>query len=267
MRSLQVKNIVLSPGRPKIAVPVTGVTHKDIVSQVRKIIKGPCDILEWRADYYFGEKKNLEERVENTEAHREMIRILDDIDYVTDGMPIIFTLRNHGQGGMVNLGRKHVFDLSSLAAQSKMVDFIDLELFDENDTYDEAEVRDHIREVHEFGVRVIMSYHDFDKMPTPEQMANLAGNMRGMGADIVKIAAMAKEEGEARAMMKTAEVLTSGDKDPVIMIAMGRAGMLTRVEGGKHGSCISFVKGVEETAPGQIDAETLSNILDRYYGV
>lgn len=267
MRNLQVKNIVLSPGRPKIAVPVTGTTHDDIVEQVRKIIQDPCDILEWRADYYFGNKQDLEERVENTEAHREMIRILDDIDYITDGMPVIFTLRNHGQGGRVNLGRKHVFDLSSLAAQSKMVDFIDLELFDENDMFDEEEIREHVSEIHEFGVRVIMSYHDFGGMPTPEQIANLAGNMRGMGADIVKIAAMAKEENEAKTMMKIAEVLTSGDKDPVIMIAMGKAGMLSRVEGGRYGSCISFVKGVEETAPGQIGAADLSRILDKYYGV
>ena len=65
MRIMKIKKMTLQPGRPKIAIPITGRSHEEIVDQVAAAIKGPCDILEWRADYFFGELNNLEERIEN----------------------------------------------------------------------------------------------------------------------------------------------------------------------------------------------------------
>ena len=266
MRIMKIKKMTLQPGRPKIAIPITGRSHEEIVDQVAAAIKGPCDILEWRADYFFGELNNLEERIENTAAHMEMIRILDDIDYRTGGMPLIFTIRGHVHGGKVAIKRHHAYDLASLAAQSGLVDFVDMELLDDDDTYDEAQVLRQIEEIHSMGARVILSYHDYEGMPTVEQIGNIAGLMRSMGADMVKIAGTVKEREEALEMLKMAAYLTEGEQDPVILVAMGDKGLISRVAGGKYGSCISFAKGAEKTAEGQPDAETLSKLLDEYYG-
>ena len=46
---------------------------------------------------------------------------------------------------------------------------------------------------------------------------------------------------------------------------MGEKGLMTRVAGGKFGSCISFGYGSTPTAPGQVDVETLAKLLDEYY--
>ena len=265
MNKIKVKDIVLETGRPKIAVPITGTAHDSIIEDVKEIIKSPCDIMEWRADYYFGEIENLEEKVDNTEAHRQMIRILDDIDYLANDRPLIFTIRGHGHGGRVAISREHAFDLSSLAAQSKLVDFVDMELFDDDDTYDEQQVIRQIEEIHGFGVRVILSFHDYDTMLTNEQITNVATLMRDLGADVVKIACMAHTQDEARNMLNASAALTKGSQSPVILIAMGEAGIPSRILGGKYGSCITFAKGRKATAKGQLSAVTLSKYLDKYY--
>lgn len=265
MRKLKVKKLILDQGRPKIAVPITGRSHEQIIKDVKEAMKKPCDMLEWRADYFFGEMESLEEKVENTDAHMEMIRILDDIDYQTEGMPLIFTIRGHGHGGRVAISREHAYDLASLAAQSGLVDFVDMELFDDNDTYDPAQVKKQIEEVHEFGTGVILSYHDYEAMPAPAVMVGLTDLMRGMGADIVKIAGMATKREEALDMMKVAEFVTRGDMLPVIFVAMGEEGRVSRVIGGENGSAITFAKDRELTGEGQIDAAALSRLLDEYY--
>ncbi|MDO4175978.1 MAG: type I 3-dehydroquinate dehydratase [Bacillota bacterium] len=265
MRKLKVKKLILDQGRPKIAVPITGRSHEQIISDVKEAMKKPCDMLEWRADYFFGEMDSLEEKVVNTDAHMEMIRILDDIDYQTDGMPLIFTIRGRGHGGRVALDREHTYDLASLAAQSGLVDFVDMELFDDDDTYNPDQVQKQIREIHEFGTGVILSYHDYETMPTLEVIAGLTKLMRGMGADIVKIAGTASSRDQALEMMKMAELLTRGEELPVIFVAMGDEGRITRIAGGENGSAITFARGSEQTGEGQIDAATLSRLLDDYY--
>ncbi len=265
MRPLKVKDIVLEEGRPKIAVPITGRNHDEIIDEVEAALKTPCNILEWRADYYLNEIDDLAEKVESTEAHLEMIRILDDIDYVSGGMPLIFTIRGDRQGGKVSISREHAYDLASLAAQSRLVDFVDMELLDDDNSFNEEQVIEQIYEIQSFGVRVIISYHDYKGMPSVTEINNLVRFMRSIGADICKIAGTVSNKAEAVNMIKASAYLTRGDQDPIIIIAMGEMGLMTRVAGGKYGSCISFAYGRTPTAPGQVDVKTLARLLDEYY--
>lgn len=265
MRNMMVKNMVLEIGRPKIAVPITGRNHKEIIEQVEAAMHTKCDMLEWRADYYFSEMSRIEEKVENTAAHMEMIRILDDIDFKTESMPLIFKIKGFHQGGELKLDRTHAYDLAALAAQSKLVDFVDMELLDDDNSFDAEQVISQVNEIHKFGVKVIHSYHDFEKMPSRVEIFSLASNMRALGADIVKICGTASGKDDAKAMLEAAAQLTAGDQNPVILIAMGQPGIATRVAGGKYGSCITYAYNGESTAAGQLDVVTINKLLDEYY--
>ena len=265
MKNMMIKNMILEVGRPKVAVPITGRSHEEIIEQVEAAMKTSCDMLEWRADYYFSEMPRLEEKVENTAAHMEMIRILDDIDYKTESKPLIFKIKGINQGGELRLDRSHAYDLAALAAQSKLVDFVDMELLDDNNSFDAEQVINQVNEIHKFGVKVIHSYHDFEGMPTREQIISLASNMRTLGADVVKICGTASSTDDAKIMLETAAQLTAGDQNPVILIAMGQQGVATRVAGGKYGSCITYAYDGESTAEGQLDVVTLNKLLDEYY--
>ena len=114
-------------------------------------------------------------------------------------------------------------------------------------------------------VKVVLSHHDFDKMPSPAELVDLVKSMYVMGADICKVAAMALDKVDAESILKASAFLTKNGIGPVVMIAMGEEGKATRVAGGRYGSCITFAGGKECSAPGQVDANTMKEWLDNYY--
>ena len=50
--SLQVKNLIIGEGIPKICVPITGVSKKEILTQAKQAFEAGPDLVEWRADFY-----------------------------------------------------------------------------------------------------------------------------------------------------------------------------------------------------------------------
>lgn len=265
MKPLKINDMILEPGRPKIAIPISGRTHEEIVAQCEDAVEGPCDILEWRVDYYLNTIGNLDQKVENMQVHPELVRILDDIDYVAEGKPVIFTVRGGTQGGLKPISRKSAYDLGRIAAQSQLVSIVDMDLFEENDTFDADEVMEQVDAIHEYGVKVILSYHDFEHMLSREEIINLVSLMRNLGADICKIAVTSESRDEVDELVKTAALVTEGDNGPVIILAMGEEGRVTRIAGGEYGSCITYAAGTKATAPGQMSAEFLSEMLDKFY--
>lgn len=266
MNGLKVKDIVLQPGRPKVVVPIVGNTPEKIIEECEKAAELPCDIIEWRADYFLAAMENLEEALRTKEAYLDLVKILDDVTYIAGSKPVIFTVRRKGQGGQVEITKEQNDSIWSLVAQSQLVDFIDVELFDENDTVDEFKLRDQIQQIHEYGGRVILSYHDFKGMLKPDEMVNLVKVMKDLGADICKVAAMAHNQEDAKNLLKATAFLAKKGIGPLVTIAMGQQGVTTRVAAGRYGSCMTFASGAEASAPGQVDVFTMKKWLDDYYG-
>ena len=266
MEVLKVKDTVLKPGRPKIVVPITGNTPEKIIEECEKAASLPCDIIEWRADYYLASIPDLEDALKTKEAYLDLVKILDDVNYIAGTKPVIFTVRRIGQGGQVSITKEQNDSIWSLVAQSQLADFIDVELFDENDTVDEYKLEDQIAQIHDYGGRVILSYHDFNGMPEPEQIINLVIVMHDLGPDICKVAAMANSEEDAKKLLKATAFLTKKGIGPLVTMAMGPMGTTTRVAAGKYGSCMTFASGEKASAPGQADVFTMKKWLDDYYG-
>ena len=265
MRSMIIKGMELACGRPKVAVPLTGRTHEEIIRQCTSAMEAGCDMFELRADYFLSNIEDLEEKLKSDTVHAQVIRLLDDIDYVTNSMPLIFTIRSKSQGGQIALDREQTFDLSSLAAQSQLADFVDVELFDENNKLDRVMVADHVKDIHSFGCRVILSYHDYKSMPRDQEIVNLVTIMRELEADIPKVVGYAHSKKDAVNMVKISQFLTQDDNGPVILIGMGKNGIITRIFGGQYGSVITFASSGEASAPGQIDAGMINKLLDEFY--
>lgn len=257
--------VTLDIGRPKVAVSITGTTHEEIIEQCKAAKEAPCDILEWRADYYLENKDDVDAKLRSDDIQVEVIRILDDIEYETDGMPVIFTIRSKSQGGRGTLSKEQVYDLNCLAVQAKLATFVDVELFDDNNMLVREDLLEHVNDIHSFGGRVIMSYHDFKAMPRREEIVNIVSVMRDLDADIAKIAAFAHNKKESIEMIKCCHMLTQDESDPVIFIAMGKYGLVTRIFGGQYGSVITFASLGEGTANGQMNVQTVNRLLDDYY--
>lgn len=109
----------------------------------------------------------------------------------------------------------------------------------------------------EKGVKLIISYHNFDKTPSVKELENIIRESRLKGADIVKIATMAKSYEDSATVMS----LYSKNKD-IIAFCMGKEGLITRVAAPLLGADFTFAAFDETnvTAPGQLSFDKMEKI-------
>lgn len=266
MSTLKVKNLILEPGRPKVAVPIVAEAPADIIAACEAIRELPCDMIEWRADHYLSTIENLDEWLEDKNAYLDIMKILDDLEFIAAGKPIIFTIRSTGQGGKVQVSRPQLENIYSLVVQSGLADFTDIELCDKDGAVREDWLRQQMDEIHKYGGKVILSHHETASMPEPGKIVETVKKMYALGADLCKFAAMANSREDAETLLKATAYLNQNWIGPLIMIAMGEEGKTARVAAGKYGSCITFAAGEASSAPGQPDVHTMKKWLDDYYG-
>ena len=272
METLNIKNIVLQAGRPKVAVPLVSQLPQEIIAECEHAAMLPCDLIEWRADSYLSGLTDLEVVLQTKEFYLDFLKILDDLEYIAGDKPLISTLRSVEQGGMLQLSQAQKAEIYQLVAQSGLAGLIDVELpvaaQSAEDICEEGglSLREQIDEIHAFGGKVICSYHEFDRMLSPEEILEKIQIMQAAGADGFKIAAMAVTKEDAENLLKTTAFLHQNGIGPLVMMAMGEWGKTTRVAAGRYGSCITFAAGQEASAPGQVDAFTMLKWLNDYYG-
>ena len=51
---VQIRNMTLGEGPPKICVPLTDTDFYHLKQSAQNILKSPLDFVEWRADFYHG---------------------------------------------------------------------------------------------------------------------------------------------------------------------------------------------------------------------
>ena len=112
------------------------------------------------------------------------------------------------------------------------------------------------------------SYHNFRGTPSVEWMISLMEHMWDLGADIAKCATMAKNYGDAlRLMQATYEVGELYANGPMLTMAMGREGSITRLAGEYYGNDITFCALRASSAPGQVQVAQARQIMDALHEV
>ena len=101
------------------------------------------------------------------------------------------------------------------------------------------------------GRRIILSHHDFQG--TPADLHDKTQAMLASGAEIVKVAVTAHRLQDCL----TLRAIGQHTRVPMVLIAMGDAGIATRVLASWFGSCWTYAG--DNVAPGQIDVQRLLN--------
>jgi 3-dehydroquinate dehydratase I len=256
---VKVKDVLIGDGVPKICVPINGRSEEEILRQLDLALQKPCDLLEWRADFYL--------TYQDTNTWKPM---LDQIRGRTD-KPLIFTLRSESEGGQSNLRRSDGLALLRDVAEQGDVDILDIELFEEDGSLDEAKMEFLVDTAHSNNKKVILSNHDFDKTPDMDAIVKRLQAMERLGADLPKVAYMPLNEDDVKVLLEAARIVSSQFlRKPFIAISMGDLGKESRICGGAHGSAISFAMppspgGQNATAPGQMKAEDLYQCICETY--
>ena len=233
MKTVQVRNITLGEGRPKICVPIVGQTKDDILLEAGTFARIPVDVVEWRVDWF--------EDVFDTD---KVLDVAKDLQTVLKDTPILFTFRTAKEGGEKAISNEDYKSLNMAVAKSGYVYLIDVEAF----TGEEI-VKSMIREAHSYGVKVIASNHDFDKTPDKD--------------DIPKMAVMPRNKQDVLTLLSaTLEMSEQFADRPIITMSMAGTGVVSRLTGETFGSALTFGAATKASAPGQINVNELERVLD-----
>ena len=247
MGIIEIKGVKIGHGAPKVIVPLMGRTQQDLITEMTAIKALKPDMIEWRADAF--------EHVEQLEAIQKM---LVKIRNAFIDIPLIFTFRSHKEGGQIEISDQAYVELLTAAVDSKAVDLVDIELF-----FHEEKVKSLIKHARANHVHTIVSNHDFSKTPAKKTMISRMQQMQTLGADIPKIAVMPNSTADVLTLLDATNEMKANHKDlPVITMAMGKIGLISRLTGEIFGSVATFAVGETASAPGQIAVDDLKSILD-----
>lgn len=233
-----------------VCLPLLAGDTADLLAQADELMALDPDLLEWRADGYNGVRE-LASCLSTLQALREKI----------GDVPLIFTCRSEKEGGLKIMAPELRLNLITGAIASGHIDIVDFELCNEP-----QEVKAIVDAAASHGVKVILSFHDFAKTPEAAFIRGKLVEAENAGADIAKVAVMPEGEGDVLALLAaTLTARTEALKIPIVTMAMGPVGGVTRLAGGLFGSDITFAAGKVSTAPGQIPADRLRQAMAVLY--
>ena len=244
---IQIRNLKLGEGLPKICIPLTDSNLESLKRSVETLQTVPCDLVEWRADFY----KNFQDETVRNEALKLLRERIGDI-------PLLFTIRTSLEGGQAVIKTEEYEAINYSVMQTGLADLVDVELSRGDDVMTTL-----VASAHESDMFVVGSCHDFDKTPSKDVIVKTLCRMQELGADLAKYAVMPQCEQDVLTLLDATVTMKQAHTDtPVITMSMGRLGALSRVCGTFSGSAVTFGTAGHASAPGQLPADLLKNILE-----
>ncbi|MGH9573072.1 MAG: type I 3-dehydroquinate dehydratase [Candidatus Acidiferrales bacterium] len=248
---LRVRNLEFGAEQPLFCIPIVPRNLRELAAQAEIAHKLKPELIEWRADFFSSP---------TTTSLIEAARLIRE---TAPTQPIIFTLRAKNEGGAQGIPQSDRRVLIEAVLRSSTIDIVDLELAN-----DEEFLHYLMQIAGQCGIPVILAFHDFERTRDDDFLLSKIESMRSHGACIAKIAVMPQShEDVLRLLLVTARARTLYPSLPLITMAMGTLGSVTRTAGFLFGSDMSFALGQSGSAPGQIpieDARKITEMLLRY---
>jgi 3-dehydroquinate dehydratase I len=213
--------------KPMICASIIRKNSEFVLQSAKKAISLGADILEFRID-----------AIEDPDPD-EIQQLIKNINY-----PTIATNRMQSEGGFFNGSEKE--RISTLIKAAKYADIIDIELQTDD------KLRDKVIKA---SKSTIVSYHDFQKTPSFEELLDVVKKEKEIG-NIAKFAVMPNNYKDTLTVLNVLSEVQN-----TIGIAMGNLGKYTRIVAPIFGSPITFASIDNESAPGQLDINNTKDIL------
>lgn len=231
---------------PAIITPLVGRTPADLMGELEAILPKNPDLLEWRIDFFDG--------IADTDR---VIATAQRMKRSAGAIPILLTRRNATEGGQpIPMRESAVVAMYCRACEARCIDLIDYEL---------SNAKEHLSQLRAVsaanGVAMIMSYHNFELTPDMDALLSRFLEAERLGADVAKVAVMPKDPQDVLTLLGATYRASQAMRIPLISMAMGGIGSVSRIMGWLYGSAATFAVGKSSSAPGQIAIDDLRATL------
>ncbi len=248
--AVQLKNIKIGEGMPKICVPMVGKTKEELCKEAAALLEAGADMAEWRADFFAD--------IYDMEKVRETWTAITDI---FGQLPLIFTIRTKAEGGNLQISTGDYVNIIQKVSQFARETLLDVEYFRE-----EGQMKKLIAAIHADGGKVIASSHNFSETPPREALLQMLLRLEASGGDILKLAVMPRTFLDVCSLLKVTKEMTERHTNkPVVTMAMGELGAASRILGEPLGSAITFGVVGKASAPGQLAIRQLKDMLRLFH--
>lgn len=233
--------------RPLICTPLVGRDAPALRDELAVVLPKAPDVLEWRVDFF-----------EPIASVSHVLQALQAIKNIAPQTPLLFTRRSVREGGQpIAIDEAQVLNLGEAVCASGQVQALDWEL---------ASPADDLRRVRAYtrahGVQCVLSSHNFAYTPALSTLRDLFLRAEQLGADVAKVAVMPRDASDVLNLLQASHAAAQQLRIPLIAMAMGPLGAITRLVGGEFGSALTFAVGASASAPGQVPIEALRSALE-----
>ncbi|TWI45101.1 3-dehydroquinate dehydratase [Pseudomonas duriflava] len=248
VKSFEVKGVSIGKGVPKIIVPITAKTPNEALEKAKSLAQlKEVDMIEFRIDHQQGAL----DKSAMTDLTCQLTDTLED-------KPLLATFRTKAEGGEKAISNRDYAALNRALLDEGAIDLIDIEMM-----RDEALVRDLVQKAHDKNVIVIISNHNLHDTPPSAELIRRLRRQQALGADILKMAVMPKDNSDTlRLMNATWEMYSRYAERPLLTMAMSEEGVLSRLSGELTGSALTYGKSGVGSASGQLEAKDLHTVLN-----
>ena len=221
----------------EIKTGVCGSILEDSKENVLKTLKSVCE----------DDVEYLEVRLDKiADISPELaVDIIESVKEISD-KKLIVTNRIQSEGGYFAKTEEERIEI--LIACAPLVEYTDIEY---------KTRREDLERVVEASHKSIISYHNFDTTPEEKVLQDIIDHAGSMGT-LTKIAVMPESITDTYTIIR---LLTKNDN--LIAISMGETGKYTRVIAPIMGSPITYASIATDTAPGQLDVKTTSQMIKK----
>ncbi|WP_161923597.1 type I 3-dehydroquinate dehydratase [Actinomyces sp. 432] len=273
------RGAVLGGVLPAVAVATTGSDPEACAAQARAARQAGADLVELRADLLAAPVADTAGNEPEPGAPEELaalwLRGAAAVAQALRGsdMPVLLTVRTASEGGGLDaddavyrdalarvierLGReRHAAadcrdaaageDGAGGASAAAVVAAVDVELA-------RGGLPRIVQLARGAGLDVVASSHDFTATPGEAELLQRLHAMQGAGAAVAKVAVTPRATADVERALGVAARAREELEIPVVVIAMGAGGAVTRLAGGVFGSALTFATaGSAASAPGQL---------------
>lgn len=220
----------------KICVSIASTTPQDLKKQIKQAFSYGADFVEIRFDFLM--LADLKEALEIVKGISKRA---------------VFTLRTAKQKGkFTGNNEDRIFWLKQLSLAQPMLLDVELETMLEDDGL--------VDFLTEQKARILVSWHDFEKTPTNDELVDVIGQMR-IYSNYVKVVTTARNVHDCLRLLDLYDLTTELN---LISFAMGELGILSRILCTIYGNAPFTYAALEEAiVPGQLTVKQMRKLYDR----